>query len=318
MLTRSSLLVSLLLTAPTLAQSSWCQLRAKATASGWDALSYNNAQDTGYFNSTAASSASVSPAGGGSGAGGCSASSSVQVQSRHGSASISGSGSGSNCATGTATIYTTGDGAYANDRLDITSSSLPDGTRIPLRLTVLLSGSFTSVQPASPYGGMRARLEVHATYGAIYLDTTEPGVLTQTTDAATVGSFVQLNSWLSGWAGASSPNFQLPGELPFIASCSINAHAKYIIESLDPRVTISSCSGHNYAIGACPADVDDGTGTGTPDAGITIDDLIYYLGLFEAGNPAADLDDGSNTGTPDGGVTIDDLIFFLTHFEAGC
>jgi hypothetical protein len=68
----------------------------------------------------------------------------------------------------------------------------------------------------------------------------------------------------------------------------------------------------------CPADVDDGSGTGTPDGGVTIDDLIYYLSLFEAGNVDADVDDGSGTGTPDGGVTIDDLIFYLTHFEGGC
>lgn len=32
----------------------------------------------------------------------------------------------------------------------------------------------------------------------------------------------------------------------------------------------------------------------------------------------ADIDDGSATGTPDGGVTIDDLLFFLAHFEQGC
>ncbi len=68
----------------------------------------------------------------------------------------------------------------------------------------------------------------------------------------------------------------------------------------------------------CHADVDDGSETGTPDGGVTIDDLIYYLGLLEAGDPSADLDDGSDTGTQDSGVTIDDLIFFLRHFEAGC
>ncbi len=69
---------------------------------------------------------------------------------------------------------------------------------------------------------------------------------------------------------------------------------------------------------ACIADFDDGSGTGTPDGGVTIDDLIYYLGLFEAGDVAADVDDGSGTGTRDGGVTIDDLIYFLGRFEAGC
>jgi uncharacterized repeat protein (TIGR01451 family) len=68
----------------------------------------------------------------------------------------------------------------------------------------------------------------------------------------------------------------------------------------------------------CPADVDDGGGTGAPDGGVTIDDLLYYLGIFEAGVLAADVDDGSGTGTPDGGVTIDDLLYFLLRFEAGC
>ncbi len=32
----------------------------------------------------------------------------------------------------------------------------------------------------------------------------------------------------------------------------------------------------------------------------------------------ADVDDGSGTGTPDGGVTIDDLLYFLQRFESGC
>ncbi len=69
---------------------------------------------------------------------------------------------------------------------------------------------------------------------------------------------------------------------------------------------------------SCTADVDDGSSTGTPDGGVTIDDLIYYLTLFEAGDVHADVDDGTGTGTPDLGVTIDDLIYFLTRFEAGC
>lgn len=71
-------------------------------------------------------------------------------------------------------------------------------------------------------------------------------------------------------------------------------------------------------VALCAADLDDGSGTGTPDGGVTIDDLLYFLVAFEAGTAAADLDDGSGTGTPDGGVTIDDLIFFLVRFEQGC
>ncbi|QQS08692.1 MAG: hypothetical protein IPK69_11985 [Phycisphaerales bacterium] len=68
----------------------------------------------------------------------------------------------------------------------------------------------------------------------------------------------------------------------------------------------------------CPADLDDGTNSATPDGAVTIDDLLYFLAVFQAGNLAADLDDGSTTGTPDGAVTIDDLLFFLDHFFAGC
>lgn len=68
----------------------------------------------------------------------------------------------------------------------------------------------------------------------------------------------------------------------------------------------------------CVADVDDGTASGVPDGGVTIDDLLYYLGLFEAGDARADVDDGSSGGVPDGGVTIDDLLYYLVRFEAGC
>jgi hypothetical protein len=71
-------------------------------------------------------------------------------------------------------------------------------------------------------------------------------------------------------------------------------------------------------LGLCPADFDDGSSTGTPDGGVTIDDLLYYLDLLEAGDPAADLDDGSSLGVPDQGVTVDDLLYFLTRFELGC
>ena len=68
----------------------------------------------------------------------------------------------------------------------------------------------------------------------------------------------------------------------------------------------------------CVADVDDGTGSGTPDGGVTIDDLLYYLAIFNIGDVSADVDDGSGTGTPDGGVTIDDLLYYLARFNAGC
>ncbi len=68
----------------------------------------------------------------------------------------------------------------------------------------------------------------------------------------------------------------------------------------------------------CPADLDDGSGTGTPDAAVDINDLLYFLAAYEGGGLAADLDDGGGGGTPDGAVTIDDLLFFLAHYEGGC
>ncbi len=68
----------------------------------------------------------------------------------------------------------------------------------------------------------------------------------------------------------------------------------------------------------CPSDMDDGTGSGSPDGGVTIDDLLYFLDRYAEGSVAVDLDDGTWSGTPDGGVTIDDLLFFLTRYAEGC
>lgn len=68
----------------------------------------------------------------------------------------------------------------------------------------------------------------------------------------------------------------------------------------------------------CAADVDDGSGTGQCDGGVTVEDLLYYLVRFEEGALDADVDDGLGAGRPDGGVTIDDLLYFLTRFGAGC
>lgn len=82
----------------------------------------------------------------------------------------------------------------------------------------------------------------------------------------------------------------------------------------DVRVLVRSCVGGP----ACVADVDDGSGTGVPDGGVGIEDLLYYLGIYDAGVTAADVDDGSGTGTPDGGVGIEDLLYYLARYDAGC
>ncbi len=75
-----------------------------------------------------------------------------------------------------------------------------------------------------------------------------------------------------------------------------------------------------FSLECCPADLDD-DGVfpgGTPDGGVDINDLLFFLGALDAGDAAADLDDGSVTGTPDGGVDISDLLYFLARFDAGC
>lgn len=68
----------------------------------------------------------------------------------------------------------------------------------------------------------------------------------------------------------------------------------------------------------CPADLDNGSGTGTPDGGVTVEDLLYYLAVYESGGARADLDNGTGSGTPDGGVTIEDLLYFVGRYYTGC
>lgn len=80
------------------------------------------------------------------------------------------------------------------------------------------------------------------------------------------------------------------------------------------RITTTLCTGTReearFDLG-CAADV-------THDEAVTVEDQILYLRWFEAGDLAADLDDGTGSGAPDGGVDINDVLFFLKHYEAGC
>jgi hypothetical protein len=71
-------------------------------------------------------------------------------------------------------------------------------------------------------------------------------------------------------------------------------------------------------INPCVADFDNGSGSGTPDGGVGIEDLLFYLIIYGNGDVRADVDDGSGTNTCDGGVGIEDLLYFLARYDAGC
>ena len=81
------------------------------------------------------------------------------------------------------------------------------------------------------------------------------------------------------------------------------------LASVSPGAVDAPCHGD------CRCDYDDGSGTGTPDGGCTIDDFIYWLRLYADGDACADIDDGTMTHTSDGGVTIDDLLYYLCCVE---
>jgi hypothetical protein len=68
----------------------------------------------------------------------------------------------------------------------------------------------------------------------------------------------------------------------------------------------------------CDADVTGVNNDGIRDGGVGIEDLLFYLSLFDGGDLRADLDDGTNTGQIDGGVGIEDLLYYLGRFDAGC
>lgn len=111
-----------------------------------------------------------------------------------------------------------------------------------------------------------------------------------------------------------SPRFRPPTALAFAFLTSItqdHAGELYLTDYGAGRIL-------RIVPNPCIADVDDGGGTGGADGGVGIEDLLYYLGVYELGAIAADVDDGSGTGVQDGGVGIEDLLYFLTRYEAGC
>ena len=72
---------------------------------------------------------------------------------------------------------------------------------------------------------------------------------------------------------------------------------------------------------SCVADFDNDSNYANGrvlDGGVDINDLLSYLGAFEAGHTSADIANSVGANVPDGGVDINDLLLFLARFEAGC
>lgn len=70
-------------------------------------------------------------------------------------------------------------------------------------------------------------------------------------------------------------------------------------------------------LNCCVADLTSATSPGVRDGAVDINDLLFFLTHFEAGDAHADVS-GIIPGQPDGGVGIDDLLYYLNRFEAGC
>lgn len=141
----------------------------------------------------------------------------------------------------------------------------------------------------------------------------------QNGDLLAVGDFGPPGHGIARWNGTSWTGLALLGNYTFYSSLELPNH-DLVVGGL--IWTIENTPQRNLAVYGtpcrCAADLDNGSGTGAKDGAVTIEDLLYYIGLYETGTAAADLDDGSGNGIPDGAVTIEDLLYFLLHFSEGC
>jgi hypothetical protein len=152
-----------------------------------------------------------------------------------------------------------------------------------------------------------------------------PGTLNVDLSGSLPGQFDALriggNATLGGTLNVSLINGYAPqpGVLhPIVTTDTGFVLGDFAVKNMPPDFLV--VYGPNaYSIGLrCVADVDDGEGGGRPDNGVGIEDLLFYLALYDAGDIRADVDDGSGTGFHDGGVGIEDLLYYLERFDAGC
>jgi hypothetical protein len=108
-----------------------------------------------------------------------------------------------------------------------------------------------------------------------------------------------------------------------VSTPSLTIDAADYLDSGNYAVRVSNSCGSVTSAAAmvdahCPADVDNGTLTGTFDGAVEISDLLAFLTFFEQGDSRMDIDNGTGTGTSDGGVDVSDMLYYFLRFELGC
>jgi hypothetical protein len=109
-------------------------------------------------------------------------------------------------------------------------------------------------------------------------------------------------------AGAQSTSYTIPS----VRAIHIGSYDCIVANSCGVEVSPV------MALAMCIADFDNGSGSGQCDGGVGIEDLLYYLNIYDLGLIDADTDDGSGLGIADGGVGIEDLLYYLSRYDAGC
>jgi hypothetical protein len=195
------------------------------------------------------------------------------------------------------------DQTYARARLSLTASFAGQG------VSNEVSVESVSVIPEQQCIDVTPRIPVLIPAGVSRWPISVTGRAVIETKATSAGIFGTIS-------GAATGGADFPNSIRIMRLTGLNG------SPLPQGVTVRGQTSGIYYEGrptrTCVADVDDGSRSGMPDGGVTLDDLLYYLTLFESGSIRADVDDGSGTGTPDGGVTVDDLLYFILRYEAGC
>jgi Metallo-peptidase family M12B Reprolysin-like len=203
--------------------------------------------------------------------------------------------------------------------------TFPNSTR---NFRVIVRDNFAGVGAAT----------ISSTFLLVVPGGTSPFAVTAPAHAALVRRGPQVVNWTVGGTnqppiGCSSVTIRLSTDdgatFPYMLGTFSNTGTATVqippTESPAARVRVDANGQIFFAVSRpfvivprCGADVDDGSGAGTFDGAVTIDDLLHFLLRFSQGAPEADLDNGSSTGTPDQGVDSSDLLYFLARLEAGC